>query len=65
MKLAAILVLALLLVAAIAAGFWLYTPDKPRAELEAKYLARARRLSGRRRRCGCTCATAARGMRRP
>ena len=39
MKLAAILVLALLLVAAIAAGFWLYTPDKPRAELEAKYLA--------------------------
>ena len=38
MKLAAILLLALLLVAAIAAGFWLYTPDKPRAELEAKYL---------------------------
>lgn len=31
--------LAFLAIAALAAGFWLWTPDKPRAELEAKYLA--------------------------
>jgi pimeloyl-ACP methyl ester carboxylesterase len=38
MKLAATLVLPLLLVATLAAAWWLYTPDKSRAVLEAKYL---------------------------
>ena len=38
MKLAAALVLLILLVAALAGAWWLYTPDKPRAVLEAKYL---------------------------
>jgi len=38
MRLVAIIVLALLVVALIGGGVWLYTPDKPRAALEAKYL---------------------------
>ncbi|MBD0272016.1 MAG: alpha/beta fold hydrolase [Acetobacteraceae bacterium] len=37
MKLAAIAVAGLLLAALIGAGAWLYAPDKPRAELEARY----------------------------
>ena len=38
MKLAAALVLLILLVTALAGAWWLYTPDKSRAVLEAKYL---------------------------
>jgi pimeloyl-ACP methyl ester carboxylesterase len=38
MKLAAMIVLALLLATLIGGGVWLYTPDKPRAALEARYL---------------------------
>jgi pimeloyl-ACP methyl ester carboxylesterase/cbb3-type cytochrome oxidase subunit 3 len=38
MKLAAALVLVMLLVAALAVTWWLYTPDKSRAVLEARYL---------------------------
>ena len=38
MKLAAALVLLILLVTALAGAWWLYTPDKLRAVLEAKYL---------------------------
>ncbi len=38
MKLAAALVLPVLLVTALAGAWWLYTPDKSRAVLEAKYL---------------------------
>ena len=38
MKLAATLVLSLLLIATLAAAWWLYTPDKSRAVLETKYL---------------------------
>ncbi len=35
----ALLLVAVLCVGLIALGFWLWTPDRPRAELEAKYLA--------------------------
>jgi len=38
MRLVAIIVLALLMVALIGGGVWLYTPDKPCAALETKYL---------------------------
>ena len=38
MKLAAMIIAALLVLAAIGSTLWLYTPDRPRAELEAKYL---------------------------
>jgi pimeloyl-ACP methyl ester carboxylesterase len=38
MKLAAALVLLILLVMALAGAWWLYTPDKSRSVLEAKYL---------------------------
>jgi len=38
MKLAAMIVLALLLATLIGGGVWLYAPDKPRAALEARYL---------------------------
>ena len=37
MKTAALIVAGLLLLALLGAGAWLYTPDKPRAALEAKY----------------------------
>ena len=37
MKLTAIIVAGLLLAALIGAGAFLYAPDKPRAELEARY----------------------------
>ena len=39
MKLAAIVILLLLIAAVVGGGFWLWTPDKSRAALEAKYLA--------------------------
>ncbi len=39
MKLALIVVLAILAVAVLAGGIWLWTPDKSRAALEAKHLA--------------------------
>ena len=35
----ALVIVAVLCVGLIALGFWLWTPDRPRAELEAKYLA--------------------------
>jgi pimeloyl-ACP methyl ester carboxylesterase len=38
LKTAVMVILALLALAILGAGFWLYTPDKPRAALEAKYL---------------------------
>ncbi|HUW73192.1 MAG TPA: alpha/beta hydrolase [Methyloceanibacter sp.] len=38
MKRSAIVILALLLLATAFGAFWLWTPDKPREELEAKYL---------------------------
>lgn len=38
MKLAAIIVLAVVLAIVVGGGLWLYTPDKSRAALEAKYL---------------------------
>ena len=38
MKLAALITVAVLVLAATGGAFWLYTPDKSRAELEARYL---------------------------
>lgn len=35
----ALVIVAVLCVGLVALGFWLWTPDRPRAELEAKYLA--------------------------
>lgn len=35
----ALVIVAVLCIGLIALGFWLWTPDRPRAELEAKYLA--------------------------
>ena len=47
-KVDTMLIVPLALAAAVlGVGFWLYTPDQPRAALEARYLALRRRLSGR------------------